>query len=250
MTRKNTCSFFLIYLLLLSSALLSCKDSGNESYIRARIDSADKTTNLLTIEKIPQSNELGLFSGIFPDGSVIGFRLYTQPAYDTGSYHFRQADVPPVVLTSFSLQIIDFRPALKWSTAQETNLQTFILERSTDGLSWQSIGSLPGTNTATPQNYSLPDNAATALINYYYRLKMVDVDGSFRYSSVIFYNGAGDYIAYFTVGTDKLKGYNGNLQITAHDRTRKMVDGSFSFDVRTNTGQVKQVRNGSFRVFY
>ena len=240
MTRKNIPHFF----------LLGCKDSGNETYIRASIDGSDKSTTQLSIEKIPQSNELGLFTGVFPDGSSIGFRLNTQPAYDTGSYHFRLADAPPVVLTSFSLQIIDFRPALKWSTAQETNLQTFILERSTDGLNWQSIGSLPGTNTANPQNYSLPDNAANALINYYYRLKMVDVDGSFRYSSVILYNGAGDYIAWLTVGPDKLKGFNGTLQITAHDRTRKMVEGSFSFDVRTNTGQVKQVRNGSFRIYY
>ena len=249
MTRKNTLRFFIFYLLLLSSVFFSCKDSGNETYIRAGIDGSEKSTKQISIEKIPQSNELGLFSGVFPDGSTIGFRLNTQPAYDTGSYHFRQTE-PPVVLTSFSLQIIDFKPVLKWSTAQETNLQTFILERSTDGLSWQGIGSMPGTNTASPQNYSLPDNAANALINYYYRLKMVDVDGSFRYSSVILYNGAGDYIAYLTMGTDKLKGYNGTLQITAHDRTKKMVEGSFSFDVRTNSGQVKQVRNGSFRIYY
>ena len=249
MTRKNTPHFFLFYLFLFSLVLSGCKDSGNEAYIRARIDGADKSTKQLLIEKIPQSNELGLFSGSFPDGSSIGFRLNTQPAYDTGSYHFRQTE-PPVLLTSFSLQIIDFRPALKWSTAQETNLQAFILERSTDGLNWQAIGSLPGTNTANPQNYSLPDNAANSLISYYYRLKMVDMDGSFRYSSVIVYNGAGDYIAYLTAGTDKLKGYNGTLQITAHDRTRRMVEGSFSFDVRTSAGQVKQVRNGSFRIYY
>jgi hypothetical protein len=204
LTCPEKCLFVFSYLPAHSCVLLSCKEAGNETYIRASIEGADKSINLLTIEKIPQSNELGLFFGIFPDGSVIGFRLYKQPAYDTGSYHFRQAGASPDVLTSFSLQIIDFKPALKWSTAQETNLQTFIPD-VLHGLNRQGIGSLPGTS---PQNYYLPDNAANALINYYYRLKMVDVDGSFRYSPAILYNGAGDY----TVGTDKLKGYNGTLQ--------------------------------------
>lgn len=231
-------------------SLCGCKDNEQDSYISAQIDGINKTSKNFSIERIPQTNELALFSAVFGDGTSIGFRLNTQPSYDTGIYNFRLSDALPATLVSFSLQVVNFQPQLKWSTAQETNLQSFIVERSTDGTVFQNMGSVAATNTATVQNYVFTDASVNILSRFYYRLKMFDSSGQFSYSGIIVYSGDADYIAYLGEGAEKLKGYNGNLQVTGHDRNRRIVTGSFSFDVRTNSQQAKQVRNGSFRIIY
>jgi hypothetical protein len=145
---------------------------------------------------------------------------------------------------------MNFKPQLKWSTSQETSLQSFIIERSTDGLVFQNLGSVAATNTNTVQNYVFTDASVNIQSRFYYRLKMLDTDGHFAFSQILAYAGDSDYIAYLGEGQEKFKGYNGQLQVTGHDRTRRIVTGTFSFDVRNNLQEVKQVRNGSFRINY
>jgi hypothetical protein len=75
---------------------------------------------------------------------------------------------------------------LRWATATESNNAGFTVERSLDGYSFVAIGTVLGTgNSSTPLVYALLD--AKLPIHQgtlYYRLRQVDLDGTFTYSPV------------------------------------------------------------------
>ncbi|MEO9484240.1 MAG: T9SS type A sorting domain-containing protein [Ekhidna sp.] len=74
---------------------------------------------------------------------------------------------------------------LKWSTLTEINSHYFEIERSRDGVAFDPIGRVSSNgNSNQRRDYRFLDNQVKSGV-YYYRLKMVDVDGSFEYSSVI-----------------------------------------------------------------
>ena len=95
-----------------------------------------------------------------------------------------QADPLPVTLVSFAVTKLNAVSQLKWSTTQEVNADRFIIQRSTNAKDWKNVGE------------KLANGASSNLINYaftdpkplkgtsYYRLKMVDKDKTFAYSSI------------------------------------------------------------------
>lgn len=91
----------------------------------------------------------------------------------------------PVNWLSFSAQKNNnTQVKLQWSTANEIKNHYYIVERSTDGVIFSSIGKLAGGNNLNMlQQYYFNDLKPYAGINFY-RLKQVDLDGQFSYSSV------------------------------------------------------------------
>ncbi|RYD76111.1 MAG: T9SS type A sorting domain-containing protein, partial [Sphingobacteriales bacterium] len=65
---------------------------------------------------------------------------------------------------------------------QETNFKKYEIERSLDANSFNKIGELAGQNLA---NYSYTDKELPNASIVYYRLKMIDIDGTFSYSRVL-----------------------------------------------------------------
>jgi subtilisin-like proprotein convertase family protein len=73
---------------------------------------------------------------------------------------------------------------LQWKTATEINNKEFQVERSRDGSNFEVIGTVSaGGNGSGIQQYIYNDLKPFTGINYY-RLKQVDKDGSYKYSSV------------------------------------------------------------------
>jgi hypothetical protein len=131
----------------------------------------------------------GLASGLLMDGF---FKLFLGggndgsggTAYQSTAWVGEGGVYVPVELTSFTANIVDRSVLLNWTTATEVNNQGFEIERSTDGLNFNQIGYVPGFGTTTePKSYSYTDQSVTSG-TYYYRLKQIDFDGSFAYSSV------------------------------------------------------------------
>lgn len=90
----------------------------------------------------------------------------------------------PVELTSFSVRIENGAALLNWTTATETNNRAFIIQRSADGMVWNSLGELEGAGTTASQtHYTYTDGAPLRGVSFY-RLKQTDYDGSFSYSEV------------------------------------------------------------------
>jgi len=92
----------------------------------------------------------------------------------------------PVTITSFTGIHQSGVNKLEWKTENETGLRNYELERSTNGNSYSRITTYPARNQNGSYTYSYTDPVSTtATAVYYYRLKSVDLDGSFTYSRVV-----------------------------------------------------------------
>jgi hypothetical protein len=96
----------------------------------------------------------------------------------------------PVELSSFSAETEKNSVTLKWTTASETNNRGFEVERKVaSGQSaagkWETAGFVEGKgNTTERQNYSF-NETDLKVGEYAYRLKQVDYDGSYEYSTEV-----------------------------------------------------------------
>lgn len=130
---------------------------------------------------------------------------------------FIQEGVLPVKLTSFNAAIINKKTVLNWMVENQVNLKQYEIECSNNGVDYSNLGLLKGINTST---YSFEFSYLNE--RQYYRLKMIDNDGTFSYSNIIslfkkgnveltvYPNPAKDYVA---IATNR-KNENTNLTIT------------------------------------
>jgi len=88
----------------------------------------------------------------------------------------------PVELTVFKARIEGKTTALDWATASESDCERFDIQRSADGSVWQTLDALPCLGRSGGV-YQYKDEAPLNGVNYY-RLKQVDVSGTFAYSAV------------------------------------------------------------------
>lgn len=89
----------------------------------------------------------------------------------------------PVTLINFTGRNVGNANNLSWKVADEVNLDHYELQRSFDGQSFTDISQI---KAAGNMNYSYSDDiSGTTNTVYFYRLKMVDIDGSFKFSNVI-----------------------------------------------------------------
>ncbi len=97
----------------------------------------------------------------------------------------------PIHLVSFSGERRGNINVLKWKTSSEEKSNGFYVERSTDGINYNSVGFVkslaPGGNSNSTLNYQFSDNSAST-IKQFYRLRFVDVDDRSSYSKVIWIN--------------------------------------------------------------
>jgi endonuclease I len=94
---------------------------------------------------------------------------------------FQCTGVVPVTIIDFTAQKHNESVLLKWYATYETSFKRYDVERSTDGITFNKIGEVAGANLS---NYDFTDNNLPKSSVIYYRLKMIDIDGAFRYSKV------------------------------------------------------------------
>ena len=98
---------------------------------------------------------------------------------------FTVAVALPVTLVNFTGQLVNNQVQLQWRTASEQNNDHFEVQHSTDGIQFSSIGNIKGSGTSfIPHDYQFTD-VAPAQGNNYYRLKQVDIDGNYTFSSIV-----------------------------------------------------------------
>ncbi|MEO8232202.1 MAG: T9SS type A sorting domain-containing protein [Ignavibacteriota bacterium] len=94
--------------------------------------------------------------------------------------------IVPVELTSFTGAFVGNDVELKWATATELNNRGFEIQRSISGSPFVTVAFVEGNGTTTEQRqYSFTDRNVESRINYAYRLKQIDFNGTFEYSSVV-----------------------------------------------------------------
>jgi Secretion system C-terminal sorting domain len=137
-----------------------------------------------------------------------GWGLY---AFDT----ITVSGVVPLTLLSFDAFKNKNKVDLKWTTTNEINTAHFEIERSINGVQFIKIGSVNSANSSGINNYSYEDLQPLKGLNFY-RLKQVDIDGSFKHSNInkvlfenfgdavnIYPNPAKDYIQFDYAGKQK-----------------------------------------------
>ncbi len=95
--------------------------------------------------------------------------------------------VLPVVLLDFTAAVKKYDVQLSWQTASEVNSSHFVVERSLDNQQYTAIGNVAAKGfSSSRNNYGFLDNKP---VNFdkptYYRLAMVDRDGTKKYSKII-----------------------------------------------------------------
>jgi hypothetical protein len=105
---------------------------------------------------------------------------------------------PPMDPALLPVELLFFRGApkssdvlLDWATASELNNDFFEVQRSADGRDFEVLGKVAGAGTHTGLlTYDFTDRNPRPGLNYY-RLRQVDFDGAFEYSSVVSVKAAG-----------------------------------------------------------
>lgn len=93
-----------------------------------------------------------------------------------------------VSLLYLKAKLVDQQTLLNWATANESGNDHFEIERSANGRNFAFLASLPGAgNSSSIQYYAYTDKNPMPGINYY-RLKQVDNNSHFTYSSVVMVN--------------------------------------------------------------
>jgi hypothetical protein len=96
----------------------------------------------------------------------------------------------PVELTSFVSNVSGRQVNLNWETKTEVNSNKYEIERASNGVmdataAWVSVGTVQAAGMSnSPKKYSFIDKNLQAG-KYQYRLKMIDNDGSFKFSDVV-----------------------------------------------------------------
>ncbi len=90
----------------------------------------------------------------------------------------------PIELVDFDVELMGKEARLNWLSATEAAASHYTIERSLDGMVYTNIARVDALGSSkAPAYYQWIDEKPFYGVNYY-RLKMVDVDGSFEYSEV------------------------------------------------------------------
>lgn len=125
-------------------------------------------------------------------GSINGQAVIGGNVTQTGGFEFHNfkftGEIPqellPIKLGDFQVRKGDQEVILNWFTVSEINGSHFEIERSANAVEWTKIGIVESLLTRSEEKkYTFTDINPIYGISYY-RLKMVDLDGSFLYSDI------------------------------------------------------------------
>ncbi|WP_229212710.1 choice-of-anchor A family protein [Dyadobacter soli] len=167
-----------------------------------RMNGADKE-NVRVLFNFPLANSISLKSfkflgsflapkaslsgngGSINGQSIIGGHFDQQNGFEFHNFYFSESPIVlPVTLVKFTASAENTAVNLSWTTTSETNSSHFDIERSINGKVWDRIGSVLSHGESNQSlTYSFADPSPARGENLY-RLKMVDLDQTFAYSSI------------------------------------------------------------------
>jgi hypothetical protein len=100
------------------------------------------------------------------------------------SFSMTQLTVLPVTLMDWNARVTNANNVLlSWQTADAVNFDKFIVQKSNDGLQFRDVAIVPAKTDNQVQTYTHTDQQVSN--KTWYRLAMVDKDGSVRYSALV-----------------------------------------------------------------
>lgn len=137
------------------------------------------------------------------------------------------SSVLPIELISFYGTPEQNSIHLGWKVATEQNVNHYIVEKSLDGLSWETISKIMASNKTYASNltYKTRDHYPLKGVNYY-RLTNVDIDNSRGLSSVIAVNYEADSNTFWIEQTEE--------ELIIHKKNNQ----ANSFELMDNSGKL------------
>ncbi len=158
----------------------------------------------------------------------------------------------PVNLLTFEAIKQNKKVLLQWTTDNELNADKYVVERSVDGITYTSIGIVIAYNNGNKNNYSFTDLQPFSGLNFY-RLKMMDKDGSFKNSPVrkINFDNTGDDVSVYPNPVVQARIFitsssNCNAAVL-FDAAGKTIR-TYALHGRSNTLDLSGIANGTYRL--
>ena len=108
----------------------------------------------------------------------------------------------PVELLGFTARKLGHDVQLDWATSMEINNSHFEIEKAVDGAEFVAVGKIAGQGTSESETgYDYLDQSEMGDVNIY-RLKQVDIDGTYTYSESLeirFDELASEYLSVYPV---------------------------------------------------
>ena len=150
-----------------------------------------------TLMKQPScGNAWGMYGGTYNNtmqlasnsptlNTPVTLKLFGLQGFSIFGGGFSPDEVLPIELVDFTAQQLGNDASLNWTTASEKDNDKFDIERSTDGIAFEKVGSVQSRGNMA-NNYNFTDANITNLNSdiIYYRLRQVDMSGTFNYSPV------------------------------------------------------------------
>jgi len=133
----------------------------------------------------------------------------------------------PLKLVSFDGERRDTINLLHWVSENEYNVDRFEIQRSTDAVNYTTIGNVAGRNRNERAYYQYADPFTAGTV--YYRLRMIDIDGTYTFSRIIVIASAVD-------GSGLLVKNPAKNVITIYNRSK--IAGPFNYTLFNENGQV------------
>ncbi|MGC4039063.1 MAG: T9SS type A sorting domain-containing protein [Chitinophagaceae bacterium] len=135
-----------------------------------------------------------------------------------------------VKFTSIKAYSVTGGNRIEWTNATEESISKYEVERSADGVSFNSILSIsPNTNNGGENSYSETDEKILAGVNYY-RVKAINLNGSSEYSVIVKVTSSGNK-SYATVYPNPVAGTDFTLQMSNYTR------GNYTIRLMNSNGQ-------------
>jgi hypothetical protein len=186
-----------------------------------------------------------------------GSRTAGYNAYSPKTFFSYSSLTLPLKLTDFRAAKVGSEVAINWLVAEESNIDRYDLQRSSDGIHFTTISTVKATNAAIPTQYNTKDASAGAGANYY-RLLIVERDKS-EYSSVLMINNSSlknSFVATYAGHNNlnvSLSGINaGNYKLSVFNTTGQLIQAiNFVHDgatINKNVALQSNMSTGIYRI--
>jgi hypothetical protein len=157
---------------------------------------------------------------------------------------FSQLTPLPLSLLDFVGYNINDKGELYWRTANELNVSHFEVEKSVDGYKFEVIGNVAARGGSAINQYRLTDDKLVQ--DSYYRLRIVDFDGSVEYSHVVVIKAGKTRAGHFSLYPNPVHGnvtigYDGALQTTDVLQVRMFT--VHGVELLNSNGNIQSVNN-------
>lgn len=120
------------------------------------------------------NNSTGLIQTLNPVTSFSPFTLASSTALNP----------LPIILVNFEGSKCNNGICLLWSTENEQNFSHFVVEKSKNGTDFSMFSTITAHYTGQRNTYTITDNSPANGVNFY-RLRIVDNNGTFSYSRIV-----------------------------------------------------------------